>query len=110
LRQRNPEFESEGADIVAVSPDSVAATRTLVERLELPFTVLSDPELGAVDAYQVRHDEEPRGRLIPRPSVFVINPQGTIEYVYVGENPSDRPAEDELLAVIREGRRAGQAT
>lgn len=106
LRQRDPEFRSAGAEIIAISPDNITATKELAERLELSFTVLSDPELAVADAYRVRHDDEPKGRLIPRPSVFVISPEGIIEFAYVGQSPSDRPAENDLLAAVRGQTRA----
>ncbi|MDP2870953.1 MAG: redoxin domain-containing protein [Bacillota bacterium] len=101
LRQRDPEFREYEAEIVAISPDDQQATKELVERLELPFTVLSDPHLEAAGAYHVRHIDEPSGRRIPRPATFVIGPDGLVLYAYVGENARDRPGEDDLLAVVR---------
>lgn len=40
--QRSSEFEEAGARVVAISPQTPDASLTLVERAELPFTVLSD--------------------------------------------------------------------
>jgi peroxiredoxin len=101
LRQRTPEFTELGATILAVSPDGPEQSQALAEAQELAFALLSDPELRVADLYGVRHEDEPRGRLIPRPATFVLDAAGKVQYAYVGENPSDRPDEAELLAVVR---------
>ena len=101
MRHRYPEFQALGAALVLVSPDDQGATRDLVARLELPYPVLSDPDLAVTDAYGARHDHEPNGKLIPRPAAFVIDQAGRIRFAYKGDSVPDRPSEDTLLEVIR---------
>jgi len=36
-----------------------------------------------------------------RPASFVISPDGTVAYRYVGSNPKDRPSVDDLLAQVQ---------
>jgi peroxiredoxin len=67
----------------------------------LPYPVLSDPDLAAIDAYDVRHDNEPTGRLIPRPGAFIIDRAGRIQFAYKGDSVPDRPSEDALLDFLR---------
>ncbi|HWC77579.1 MAG TPA: peroxiredoxin, partial [Blastocatellia bacterium] len=38
---------------------------------------------------------------IAHPSVFIIDKVGRIQYLYVGKDPQDRPADDVLLDIIR---------
>lgn len=87
--------------MAAISPDDEKATADLTQRLALPFTVLSDPDLTATDAYGVRHDGAPEGRLIPRPAVFIIDKAGRIRFAYKGDSVPDRPDEDTIISVVR---------
>ena len=48
-----PQFTEKGAVIVGISKDSVASHKRFEEKYSLPFTLLSDPELQAIQAYDV---------------------------------------------------------
>jgi hypothetical protein len=85
--------------IVAVSVDSPERQAAMVEKLHLPFALLSDPGgkdvLQALDAY----DPDERGG-IGRPGVFVIAPDGREVFRQVGRDFADRVTEDELLEEV----------
>ena len=100
MRQESPEFAKHGAEIVTVSPDDGSTTADLAARLKLPLVMLSDPDLAAADAYGVRHVNEPKGRLIPRPAEFVVDGDGTVRFAYVGQDPTDRPPIADVLAAV----------
>ena len=44
--------------------------------------------------------ETPEGRAIARPSLFVIDPRGTVRFAHVGEFPRDRPSMDLVLLAL----------
>ena len=46
-----PQFQEKGAVILGVSKDSVASHKKFEEKYNLGFTLLSDPELAAIQAY-----------------------------------------------------------
>lgn len=48
-----PQFMEKGAVVVGISKDSVASHKRFEEKYSLPFTLLSDPELQAIQAYDV---------------------------------------------------------
>ena len=48
-----PQFQEKGAVIIGISRDSVASHKKFEEKYGLPFTLLSDPELQAIQAYDV---------------------------------------------------------
>ena len=48
-----PQFEEKGAVVIGVSKDSVASHKKFEEKYGLPFTLLSDTELSAIQAYDV---------------------------------------------------------
>lgn len=48
-----PQFTEKGAVVLGVSKDSVASHKKFEEKYHLPFTLLSDPELTCIQAYDV---------------------------------------------------------
>ena len=47
------EFEKRGVEVIGISKDSVASHVKFAEKHGLPFVLLSDPELKAIQAYDV---------------------------------------------------------
>lgn len=60
--QRNPQFSERGAVVVGISKDSVASHKKFEEKYGLPFTILADPELTAIKAYDVWHEKKMAGK------------------------------------------------
>jgi peroxiredoxin len=83
---------------VAIVVDTVAQNAAMVEKLLIPFPILSDsdPE-GAVIRSAGVWDE--RG-LIARPAIFLLDRDRRIHYAYVGMDFVDRPGDDELFAAL----------
>ena len=48
-----PQFREKGAAVLGVSRDSVASHKKFEEKYGLPFTLLSDPDLSVILAYDV---------------------------------------------------------
>ena len=71
----------------------------MVEKLLLPFPLLSDPEGRVIKEWSVWNDRE----AIAKPSIFAIRKDGSIAWAYVGRDFADRPTDDELFNSIREG-------
>ena len=92
-------FQSEGVAVAAISVDPAANNQALVEKLLLPFPVLSDPEGRVIKEWGVWND----GDGIARPAIFAVRPDGTIAGQYVGRDYADRPTDDELFKSVRGG-------
>lgn len=58
-----PQFLEKGAVILGVSKDSVASHKKFEEKFQLPFTLLSDPELQAIKAYDVWGEKKLYGKV-----------------------------------------------
>ena len=56
--ERYPQFTEKGAVVLGVSKDSVASHKKFEEKYGLPFTILSDPELVAIQAYDVWQEKK----------------------------------------------------
>lgn len=77
------EFEKKGVKVVGVSKDSVSSHVKFAEKYGLPFTLLSDPELEAIQAYGVWQEKKLYGKVsmgVVR-TTFIIDENGIIEKV-----------------------------
>ena len=76
------EYEALGVPVVGVSKDSQKSHQRFAEKNELPFLLLSDPELTAIQAYDVWKEEKLYGKTsmgVVR-TTYVIGPDGVIEW------------------------------
>ena len=89
-----PQFEEKGAVILGVSRDSVASHKRFEEKQGLSFTLLSDPELKVIQAYDVWKEKKNYGKVsmgVVR-TTYLIDEKGIIvkafDKVKAGENPA----------------------
>lgn len=91
------DFKSKGIVVIGISKDSAASHQKFAEKFNLPFILLSDPELIAIKAYGVWQEKKLYGKVnfgVVR-TTFVINEEGFIEHVMPKVKP-DTNAEDIL--------------
>lgn len=98
-----PQFTEQGAVILGVSKDSVASHKRFEEKYGLPFTLLSDTELTAIQAYGVWQEKKNYGKVsmgVVR-TTYLIDEEGRIikgfEKVRAADNPTKMLAEIEAL-------------
>ncbi len=78
--ERYPQITEKDAVVLGVSKDSVASHKRFEEKYSLPFTLLSDPELSAIQAYDVWHEKKMAGKTsmgVVR-TTYLIDEQGVI--------------------------------
>lgn len=95
-------FRSQDVVVIGVSKDSVASHLKFVKKYELPFILLSDPELQAIQAYGVWQEKKLYGKVsmgVVR-TTYIINPQGNIEKVMPKVKPDTNAAD--ILAYLAE--------
>lgn len=95
------EFKKMDAVVIGVSKDSVASHQKFAEKHNLPFILLSDPELSAIQAYGVWQEKKNYGKVsmgVVR-STFVIGRDGIIEKVMPKVKPDTNAAE--ILAYLK---------
>lgn len=98
-------FRSRNVVVVGISKDSVASHLKFAQKYELPFILLSDPELQAIQAYGVWQEKKLYGKTsmgVVR-TTYVIDPEGRVEKVMPKVKP-DTNAEEILawLETVRE--------
>ena len=95
------EFKSIDAVVIGVSRDSEASHRKFAEKYELPFVLLSDPELEVIKAYDVWQEKKNYGKVsfgVVR-TTYVIDENGVIEKVMPKVKPDTNAAE--ILEYLR---------
>ena len=73
-------FQKKGVAVIGVSKDSVASHGKFAAKYDLPFLLLSDPELQAIQAYDVWHEKKMCGKVsmgVVR-TTYVIDENGVI--------------------------------
>lgn len=77
------EFQEKNAVVIGISKDSTASHLKFAQKYELPFVLLSDPELKALQAYGVWQEKKLYGKVsmgVVR-TTYLINEKGIVEKV-----------------------------
>ena len=88
-------FRGNDIAVIGISRDSVASHQKFAEKYDLPFILLSDPDLEAIQAFGVWQEKKLYGKVsmgIVR-STFVISPDGIVEKVFPKAKPDTNAAE-----------------
>lgn len=101
MAQRHHEFLQRGGRIYGISTDTPGQNAALVDKLALPFPILSDPDRDqAITPLGFADENDPRQ--ISRPATIIIDPAGDVVFSVTGRDYADRPDEDRLLHVLGE--------
>jgi peroxiredoxin Q/BCP len=88
-------FKAKDVVVIGISKDSIASHLKFAQKYDLPFILLSDPELQAIQAYGVWQEKKLYGKVsmgVVR-TTFLIDEQGNIEKVMPKVKPDTNAAE-----------------
>lgn len=88
-----PQFTEKGAVVLGISKDSVASHKKFEEKYHLPFTLLSDPELSCIQAYDVWKEKVNYGKKsmgVVR-TTYLIDENGVIEKAFDKVKAEENP-------------------
>ena len=91
--ERYPRFMEKGAVVLGISKDSVASHKKFEEKYGLPFTLLADPELVAIQAYDVWQEKKNYGKTymgVVR-TTYLIDENGKIVKAFDKVKAADNP-------------------
>ena len=94
------QFKAQDATVIGISKDSVASHLKFAQKYDLPFILLSDPELQAIQAYGVWQEKKLYGKVsmgVVR-TTYIIDEQGNIEKVMPKVKPDTNAAD--ILAYL----------
>ena len=94
------QFKTRDVAVIGISKDSVASHQKFAQKHDLPFILLSDPELQAIQAYDVWKEKKLYGKVsmgVVR-TTYIVNEQGIIEKVMPKVKPDTNAAD--ILAYL----------
>ena len=88
-----PQFTEKGAVVLGVSKDTVASHKKFEEKQELAITLLADPELEAIKAYDVWQEKNMYGKKtmgVVR-TTYLLDEEGIITKAFSKVKAADNP-------------------
>lgn len=89
------QFKEQDVVVIGISKDSTASHQKFAQKYDLPFILLSDPELQAIQAYDVWQEKKLYGKVsmgVVR-TTYIIDEQGNIEKVMPKVKPDTNATE-----------------
>lgn len=113
LRTLQPDMDRMGYQMIAISTDAPEGLKNTYEKAELTYTLLSDADVSAAKAFGLafkapaNYDDmlvksskgKNADKLLPVPSVFVLDTKGVIRYEHINPNFKERVSAKILKAV-----------
>jgi peroxiredoxin Q/BCP len=99
---RKKDFDRTGAQVIGVSPDSVASHQKFIDKHELGVTLLSDPDhelLSGFNAWVTRKSYGKEHKGVER-STFIIDPKGKVRHEWRKVKVAGHV--DEVLETLKE--------
>ncbi len=84
FRDTRASYESAGAVVIGVSPDTTASHRKFADKYELPFILAADPEKSVCESYGVWKEKNMYGKksMGVERTTFVIDAEGIVRKVF----------------------------
>ena len=89
------QFRGANAEVIAIAVQDQTGARASVDAAGATYPILADPDHRVADTYGIYNL---LGDALATPAVFVINKSGQIYWSYIGQNVSDRPDNQTILA------------
>lgn len=89
------EFKKRNVEVIGISRDNAASHTKFAEKFSLPFILLSDPDLKAIEPYGAWREKKIYGKIglgIIR-TTFIIDEKGVIEKIMPKVKPDTNAAE-----------------
>ena len=99
------EIEKRGYGVAALSYDSPEILAAFTAKRNIAYTLLSDPKSEVIDLYKLRDPQYPPGNRaygVPRPIIFVLDPDGIIKAKLYEESFKDRPPVTAVISKLDE--------
>jgi len=102
FRDALSELEQLDAQVYGISVDSPFVQNEFINKENLNFSLLSDFNREAVNAYGVKHDELLGLEGVAKRSVFVLDGAGNVRYSWITDDPSNKPDLNEIRNALEE--------
>jgi len=92
------------AQVIGISVNDPFSNNAFAEKNRLPFPILSDYKREVIKSYGL---ELPNfagldGYTVAKRSIFILDPNGIVQYVWVSDNPSIEPNYQEIQKTLQQ--------
>jgi peroxiredoxin len=94
------EYNNMGANVLGISVDGIFSHKAFKEANDIEYPLLSDWEKTVIRDYNIVHDDFVGMKEVAKRSVFVVDIDRTIVYVWVSEDPGKLPPFDEVKMAV----------
>ncbi|MBI5031874.1 MAG: redoxin domain-containing protein [Chloroflexi bacterium] len=88
------------ATVWVINPQDEISTGRFKEKRAAPFTFLADENLEVINLYGIYHTQHEEHGPIPYPVTFIIKPDGTVAWRFLGLKPRDRPKVEDVIRAL----------
>ena len=101
FRDAYADFREAGVEVIGISPDNEGSHSKFINKYQLPFVLLSDPDHKVCEAFGAWGLKKMYGREYEGVfrTTFVISPDGVIKHVFENVKPADHS--QEVLEVVK---------
>ena len=101
FRDAYADFREAGVEVIGISPDNEGSHSKFINKYQLPFVLLSDPDHKVCEAFGAWGLKKMYGREYEGVfrTTFVIGSEGVIKHVFENVNPADHS--QEVLEVVK---------
>jgi peroxiredoxin len=99
LAEDYDKIKQAGAELLAVSVDEQSYAWSMAQTTGAKFQILSDADKKTITEYGIVNAAEHGG--IAHPSVFILDKEGRIRYMYVGKDAGDRPPDETIIGEVK---------
>ncbi len=100
FRDALAEYNNLGASVLGISVDGLFSHKAFKEANGIEFPLLSDWDKTVIRDYDVVHDDFVGMKEVAKRSVFVVDTDRTIVYVWVSEDPGKLPPFEEVKMAV----------
>ena len=92
------------AQVVGVSVSDPFSSKEFTEKNRLPFPILSDYRREVIKTYGLESPDFAglKGYTVAKRSIFILDKDGTVKYVWISENPSVEPNYQEIQEALEQ--------
>ncbi|MFX1482756.1 MAG: redoxin domain-containing protein [Promethearchaeota archaeon] len=94
------DYNEMGANVLGISVDGIFSHKAFKEANDIQFPLLSDWEKTVIRDYDIVHDDLAGMKEVAKRAVFVVDVDGSIVYIWIGESLGQLPPFDEVKMAV----------
>jgi len=101
FRDAMAHYNTLGVNVLGISVDGIFSHKAFKEQNSIKFPLLSDWEKTTIRDYGIVHEEFVGMSNVAKRSVFVVDADGKIVYIWISEDPGKLPPFEEVEMAVK---------